>query len=180
TDWVTFHQEYGYEDFVIGLRPTGEGMRLAPFTGRLLDLAIRVDRMGRGSGMLAVDEINRGNVAKILGDFMTYMDDTYRKKADGDISTAVPVSLSKVQRSHTGDPVTEPIWMISGDSYLLPQPWYFPENLYILATMNSVDRAVAPLDSAIGRRFERIEAFCDLESLAANLGVDHEALSTYG
>nr|WP_255668787.1 AAA family ATPase [Aeromicrobium duanguangcaii] len=174
TDWVTFHQEYGYEDFVVGLRPTGEGIRLAPFAGRLLDLAIRLDRQGRGSSLLVIDEINRGNVPKILGDFMTYMDDSYRAAPNGDTRSAIPVNLPKVQRSPTGDPVTEPIWLISGDSYMLPQPWFFPHDLHILATMNSVDRAVAPLDSAIGRRFERIDAYADLDFLARHLGVSLE------
>jgi 5-methylcytosine-specific restriction protein B len=174
TDWVTFHQDYGYEDFVIGLRPTGEGIRLAPFAGRLLDLAIRLDRQGNGSSLLVIDEINRGNVPKILGDFMTYMDDSYRRAPDGNSRSAIPVNLPKVQRSPTGDPVTEPIWLISGDSYMLPQPWFFPHDLHILATMNSVDRAVAPLDSAIGRRFERIDAYADLPFLAEHLGVSIE------
>lgn len=171
TDWVTFHQDYGYEDFIVGLRPTGEGIRLAPFAGRLLDLAIRLHRQGRGSGLLVIDEINRGNVPKILGDFMTYMDTSYRRAADGSDRSAIPVNLPKVQRSPTGDPVTEPIWMLSGDSFMLPAPWYFPHNVHILATMNSVDRAVAPLDSAIGRRFERIDAYADLDLLARHLGV---------
>lgn len=172
TDWVTFHQDYGYEDFIVGLRPTGEGIRLAPFAGRLLDLAIRVDRQGKGSGLLVIDEINRGNVPKILGDFMTYMDTSYRRGADGDDRSAIPVNLPKVQRSPTGDPLTEPIWMLSGDSHMLPAPWFFPHDVFILATMNSVDRAVAPLDSAIGRRFERIDAYADLGFLAEHLGVD--------
>lgn len=171
TDWVTFHQDYGYEDFIVGLRPTGEGIRLAPFAGRLLDLAIRLERQGRGSALLVIDEINRGNVPKILGDFMTYMDASYRREPNGDVRSAIPVNLPKVQRSPTGDPVTEPIWILSGDSYMLPQPWYFPHDVNILATMNSVDRAVAPLDSAIGRRFERIDAYADLDLLAQHLGV---------
>lgn len=174
TDWVTFHQDYGYEDFIVGLRPTGEGIRLAPFAGRLLDLAIRLDRQGRGSALLVIDEINRGNVPKILGDFMTYMDTSYRRGRDADTRSAIPVNLPKVQRSPTGDPVTEPIWMLSGDSYMLPQPWTFPHDVHILATMNSVDRAVAPLDSAIGRRFERIDAYADLDFLAQHLGVSLE------
>ncbi|GAA3528910.1 hypothetical protein AFL01nite_01790 [Aeromicrobium flavum] len=174
TDWVTFHQDYGYEDFIVGLRPTGEGIRLAPFAGRLLDLAIRLDRQGNGASLLVIDEINRGNVPKILGDFMTYMDDSYRRAADGSSRQAIPVNLPKVQRSPTGDPVTEPIWLISGDSYMLPQPWFFPHDMHILATMNSVDRAVAPLDSAIGRRFERIDAYADLDFLAEHLGVSLE------
>lgn len=172
TDWVTFHQDYGYEDFIVGLRPTGEGIRLAPFAGRLLDLAVRLERQGQGSALLVIDEINRGNVPKILGDFMTFMDTSYRAGKGGAVNpSAIPVNLPKVQRSPTGDSLTEPIWMLSGDSAMLNVPWYFPHEVNILATMNSVDRAVAPLDSAIGRRFERIDAYADIEFLAQHLGV---------
>lgn len=180
TDWVTFHQDYGYEDFIIGLRPTGDGIRLAPYSGRLLDLAMRLHQAGTGSAMLVVDEINRGNVARILGDFMTYMDPAYRQGESGPSDTAVPVSLPKVQRSHSGDAATEPIWMLSGEPASLPVPWYFPRNMYLLATMNSVDRAVAPLDSAIGRRFDRIDAYPDPDQLAQHFGLDDETLSSEG
>lgn len=176
TDWVTFHQDYGYEDFIIGLRPTGEGIRLAPYSGRLLDLAMRLSQVGTGSAMLVIDEINRGNVARILGDFMTFMDPSYRQSEEGLSDTAVPVSLPKVQRSHSGDATTEPIWMLSGEPTSLPIPWYFPRNVYLLATMNSVDRAVAPLDSAIGRRFDRIDAYPDPALLASHLGVELDSV----
>jgi hypothetical protein len=53
----------------------------------------------------------------------------------------------------------------------LPRPWFFPSNLYVLASMNSVDRAVAPLDSALARRFARIEVPPDMEFLAEYLGL---------
>lgn len=177
TDWVTFHQDYGYEDFIIGLRPTGHGIRLAPFAGRLLDLAVRLDRQRGGSALLVIDEINRGNVPRILGDFMTFMDTSYRR-GTGNVPNpyAVPVTLPKVQHGTTGDDQTEPIWMLSGDSVMLSLPWYFPQELYLVATMNSIDRALAPLDSAVGRRFERIDAFADPDYLAEHHGVSMVAV----
>src|SRR5690606_33917112 len=75
-----------------------------------------------------------------------------------------------------GDPAnqnqTEPLRRLDGSHTALPLPWWFPSEVYLLATMNSVDRAVAPLDTALGRRFERIDAMPDLEVLAVALGVD--------
>ena len=66
---------------------------------------------------------------------------------------------------------TEEIDLPSGGSVRLPNPWFFPREVYTLASMNSVDRTVAPLDSALARRFERIDMFPDLNILEDWLGV---------
>lgn len=178
-EFVTFHQDFGYEDFVVGLRPIrGQSLTLQPFAGILLDCAISVSEQEHGfkSSVIMVDEMNRGNVPKILGDFLTYMDDTYRLTQDGKIDKAIPVRLAKVLavRDDNGHKTTEPIKRLGGDSTPLPIPWHFPHHVYLLATMNSVDKSVAPLDSAIGRRFERIDAFPDLNALADQLGISLE------
>lgn len=167
-DWVTFHQDYGYEDFMIGLRPTGSGFELEPVAGRLVDLAIDVSLGDPSSGVIVVDEINRGNVPKILGDFLTYMDEDYREGQP----SAIEVRLPKVNGDPANPAWTEPVRRLSGASTALPVPWCFPAEVYLLATMNSVDRAVAPLDTALGRRFERIDAMPDLDLLAAELDVE--------
>lgn len=167
-DWITFHQDYGYEDFMIGLRPTGSGFALEPVAGRLVDLAMDVASGSSSSGVIVVDEINRGNVPKILGDFLTYMDEDYR---DGRPS-AIEVRLPKVNGDPADPTRTELVRRLDGTRTALPVPWYFPTEVYLLATMNSVDRAVAPLDTALGRRFERIDAMPDLDLLAAELGVE--------
>ena len=54
----------------------------------------------------------------------------------------------------------------------LPNPWFFPRHVYVVASMNSVDRAAIPLDSALGRRFERIELVPSLLTLAKHLHVN--------
>lgn len=176
-DWVTFHQSYTYEDFVIGLRPdpTPQGISLVPRVGRMLDLAIGVDQRGDGSAVLMIDEINRGNVARIFGEFITFMDPDYRAALPGsdDNEMKLPVPLPSVG---VEGGKTQSLERPSGGSVELPVPWYFPRSFYLLASMNSVDRAVAPLDSAIGRRFERIEIGPDLDLLAYWLQIDQAAL----
>ena len=165
TDWVTFHQDYGYEDFIIGLRPSGEGFTLEPQAGTLLDASLDVSTGSAGSALLVVDEINRGNVPKIFGDFLTYMDDDYRSKG----AQPIPLRFAKLGGGEDGK--TEPLRRADGSTETLEIPWFFPSEVYLLATMNSVDRAVAPLDTAMGRRFERIDAMPDVEFLASHLGV---------
>lgn len=178
-EFVTFHQDFGYEDFVIGLRPIpATSLTLQPFAGILMDCAISVSRQEQGvqSAVIMVDEMNRGNVPKILGDFLTFMDDSYRASADGNHNGAIPVRLAKVQSvdDGNGQQKSEPIRRLDGQETELTVPWYFPHHVYLLATMNSVDKSVAPLDSAIGRRFERIDAFPDLNDLADQLGISSE------
>lgn len=178
-EFITFHQDFGYEDFVVGLRPVpATSLELKPFAGILLDCAIAVSGQEHGiqSAVVMVDEMNRGNVPKILGDFLTFMDDSYRATADGSTDHAIPVRLTKVHAEYDekGAQQTTPIGRFNGHETALTVPWYFPHHVYVLATMNSVDKSVAPLDSAIGRRFERIDAFPNTRELATHLGIPPE------
>ena len=176
-DWVTFHQSYGYEDFILGLRPVvdpaSSGFTLRPRAGRLLDLAARVssDASREQSAVLLIDEINRGNVSRVFGEFITFMEHTYRDVDDQSKRNPrmLPVPLASV---NTADGTRESITLAGGGEVRLPDPWYFPRHVYTLASMNSVDRTVAPLDSALSRRFERIDMSPDLDHLRLWLGVD--------
>lgn len=175
-EWVTFHQNYSYENFILGLRPqpSGNSMTLKPRAGVLLDAAISADpkvaqpdQDKAKSAVIFIDEINRGNVSRIFGEFITFMEDDYRASS-GAAALPVPLSGVKVQAAGT----TEPIERASGSDVTLPAPWYFPGNVYVVASMNSVDRAVAPLDTALARRFVRIEVRPDMNLLATHLGVN--------
>jgi DNA polymerase III delta prime subunit len=180
-EWVTFHQNYSYESFILALRPhaTGGGITLKPRLGVLLDAAVSTDDKivqdeahKFKSAVVLIDEINRGNVSRIFGEFITFMEEDYR--ADSMI-TPIPVPLSGVTLL---DDKTEPIERLSGGTVELPIPWFFPPNVYVLASMNSVDRAVAPLDTALARRFVRIQVAPDMALLARSLGIaDTKALT---
>jgi 5-methylcytosine-specific restriction protein B len=63
-----------------------------------------------------------------------------------------------------------------GGTEELSEDWTFPEHIYVLATMNSVDKAALPLDSALTRRFYRVEMRCDLRLLAQRMSVDLDEL----
>lgn len=178
TDWVTFHQNFTYEDFIVGLRPKPEdgGLTLRARAGRLLDLLVERELGGADTAaVMFIDEINRGNVPRILGEFITFMDSDYRDtNADGTTNEyRLPVPFPSLS---TDGAFTEIVERPLGGSVRLPIPWYFPRRVFTVATMNSVDRAVAPLDSAIGRRFERVEVMPDLEFAARWLGVDEDEI----
>jgi 5-methylcytosine-specific restriction protein B len=139
--------------------------------GRLLDGVFEVSSNDQeaASAVFFVDEINRGNTSRIFGEFITFMDFDYRdSRADGSANPLrLPIPLPSLNAS--GPNCTEPVARPSGDAQELPIPWYFPRDVYMVATMNSVDRAAVPLDSALARRFDRIELRPDMNVLASHL-----------
>lgn len=171
--WTTFHQSYGYEDFVLGLRPgnTEDGITLQPWAGVLLDAALELkdSESEYKSVVIFVDEINRGNAARIFGEFMTFLDFDYREGG------AMPLPIPLRQISYENDQ-SEPIYRPGGKSATIPSGFQFPKHVYLVATMNSVDRAAIPIDSALARRFDRIEVRPDLGLLAAHWGLDEDSI----
>ncbi|MDC3190570.1 AAA family ATPase [Pseudoalteromonas elyakovii] len=164
--FVTFHQSYSYEDFVIGLRPDPESeklLSLSPTPGVFLELS-EFCRNPKNASLLSIDEINRGNVSRILGEFITLIEPNKRLNSSNEkTSSTVEITLpymksdSKVNVSPKGEPLEVPV------------PFSLPQNLFTLASMNSVDKSVAPLDAAIRRRFHIVPLEPDLRELKEHL-----------
>lgn len=180
-EWLTFHQNFSYEDFIIGKLPvpsTTGGFSLKPKAGIFLDVAMSVNKdSGKyDKAFIFIDELNRGNVSKIFGQLITFLDSDKRgwNKSGVENPMRLPVPLPELQVR--GDR-TEEVIMIDGNIQEIPFPYYLPFPIYILASMNSVDRAVAPLDSALARRFEKINCGPDYEYLEELFAIDKAQLA---
>ena len=121
---VQFHQSYGYEDFVQGYRPTDTGFELrdGAFLAFCRKALADVDR----HYVFIIDEINRGNLSKILGELMMLIEHDKRDQGFG-----VRLAYAK-----EGDP-----------------RFYVPPNVMVIGMMNTADRSLSLVDYALRRRF---------------------------
>lgn len=102
---VQFHPSYSYEDFVQGFRPAADGTGFTLRDGPLLRAAARADESPHGTHILIIDEINRGNLAKVLGELYFLLE--YRKEEIAlqysDIPFRLPKNLWVIGTMNTSD-----------------------------------------------------------------------------
>ena len=154
---TTFHPDSDYSTFVGAYKPTMEVVpRYESSTGTqveekriaynfipqaFLNAYVRAYQTDENV-YLIIEEINRGNCAQIFGDLFQLLDrgddgkSDYSIKADTDIKTYLETALGSESEG------------IKGGNLCLPA------NLYILATMNTSDQSLFPIDSAFKRRWE--------------------------
>ena len=143
---VQFHPSYDYTDFMEGLRPVKDDdtLKFERINGSFKEFCKNAIESAKKSNaddekvkyVFIIDEINRGEIAKILGECMFSIDPGYLGEK-GLVDTQYQNLVEKDDVFSKG--------------------FYRPENVYIIGTMNDIDRGVESMDLAMRRRFLFIE-----------------------
>ena len=144
--FTTFHQSMSYEDFVEGIKPKTDNntcqITYSVEPGIFKELCKKAEDNEEKRYVLIIDEINRGNVSQIFGELITLLEEDKRIGNDFELKVKLPYSN---------------------------KDFGVPKNLYIIGTMNTADRSVEALDTALRRRFNFVEMMPSPSLLSSNV-----------
>lgn len=147
-EFVTFHQSTSYEEFIEGIKPkvleTQEKKEIIYEIedGIFKSICDRAKKIPDQNFVLIIDEINRGNISNIFGELITLIEEP--KRYSNKESLEIKLLYSKKLFS-------------------------IPKNLYILGSMNTVDRSIGLIDNALRRRFSFKEIPSDSSLLSTSI-----------
>ena len=192
TSFVQFHASYDYEDFVRGFRPEKDvraGMAFELRDGPFARMITRALQFPDFTFLLIVDEINRADLARVLGECIYLLDRRCRHRRgspgvdDGAPFTddvwaglregaVTPRYVPAPEATLDWTPGTPFVPDGSTLQKLLPR-LCLPDNLLFVGTMNTADRSIAIVDVALRRRFAFIDVEPDIDPVESMLPVSN-------
>lgn len=148
--FTTFHPSYSYEEFIEGIKPAVDEnknqmeYRVEPGIFKRFCERAAAGMRGMVPYVFIIDEINRGDLSKIFGELITLIETAKRAGRKEAVSAILPYSGTE---------------------------FFVPGNVYLIGTMNTADRSLSLMDTALRRRFQFIEMMPDVQVLK-NLGAD--------
>lgn len=104
-EFIQFHQNYSYEDFILGYKPKDDGFKLKE--GVFYKFCKKAEKCPNEKFFFIIDEINRGNMSKIFGELLMLIEKDYRGEeitlAYDDIKFSVPDNLYIIGLMNTAD-----------------------------------------------------------------------------
>ncbi|MCF8194605.1 MAG: AAA family ATPase [Polynucleobacter sp.] len=153
THFITFHQSYSYEEFIEGIRPNlndSDNLSYELVDGIFKGICDKAKHDLSHNYVIIIDEINRGNISKIFGELITLIEPSKRL-----------YSTPKENPQSVTLPFSKSIFSV-------------PNNLYIIGTMNTADRSITSIDTALRRRFS-FKGFPPKPSLLSNIVITQNA-----
>jgi hypothetical protein len=137
--FTTFHQSFAYEEFLEGIKPklnqsNSSAISYCISEGLFKKFCSEAEKHINKNYVFIIDEINRGNISNIFGELITLIEKSKRIGMPEETNTILPYSKDE---------------------------FGVPKNVFILGTMNTADRFIALLDTALRRRFKFIEMMPD-------------------
>ena len=146
--FVQFHTAYDYTDFVEGLKPvkvtnnTNNSIGFERRDGVFMDFCKKAAKQDGKPCIFVIDEINRADLSRVFGELFFALESDYREK---------PVDTQYASLREENE----------------EKQFYVPKNVFIIGTMNDIDRSVESIDFALRRRFAWYEVKADEDRFRA-------------